>query len=310
MRTIRLEKAALTDAETAKLCAHLLGDSAYDVLIADDADVYRPDGSLLCRLRQGVLSETMCREAFPVWADAARPTNNRGYAGGVISTQQAADAYARKHGGVRAVFRTDKRYQVVMKNGELSNTAYARQVESGIVGYFDRAPRFPFCRLTAYNLNYPRRFRAVLPFIQRVDKAFAQLVPDRHAVQAAYIGRTSRDFFIHGTSFTTVTVNRNFQTAVHKDVGDLKSGFGVMSCLRRGRYSGCYFCFPKYRIALDMTTGCVLCADVHEWHGNTPIMGNKGMFERVSLVFYYRAKMEACGDAEQELYRAKRLADR
>src|SRR6516164_5233156 len=91
VRTIRLEKAALTDAETAKLCAHLLGDSAYDVLIADDADVYRPDGSLLSRLRQGVLSETMCREAFPVWADAARPTNNRGYAGGVISTQQAAD---------------------------------------------------------------------------------------------------------------------------------------------------------------------------------------------------------------------------
>ena len=102
-----------------------------------------------------------------------------------------------------------------------------------------------------------------------------------------------------------MTVNRNFQTAVHQDQGDLKQGFGVMSCLRRGRFDGCYFVFPKYRVALDMRTGCVLCGDVHEWHGNTPMRGNHGMFERVSLVFYYREKMKRCGSAEEELEHAK-----
>jgi Spy/CpxP family protein refolding chaperone len=86
----------------------------------------------------------------------------------------------------------------------------------------------------------------------------------------------------------------------------LKQGFGVMSCMRRGRFEGCYFVFPKYRIALDMGTGCVLCADVHEWHGNSPIKGNKGMFERVSLVLYYREQLKRCGTAAQELERSKK----
>ena len=307
LKLIRLERAALSDREADKLCAHLLDDSSYDLLIEDEADVYRPDGSLLCRLRQRVLPEAMCRAAFPVWADAAHYTGNRGAAGGIIDSQQEADAIARVSGGQRAHMISPTRFKRVKKDGKLSATVVARRVQSGIVGYFDRNTRYPYCRLTAYNLNNPARFRSVLPFIQRVDLEFSKLVPERYEAQRKYVLDTSDDFFIHGTSFTTVTVNRNFQTAVHKDVGDLKAGFGVMSCLRRGRYEGCYFCFPKYRVALNMKTGCVLCADVHEWHGNTPMRGNKGMFERVSMVFYYRERMKECGSAHDELERAKSL---
>lgn len=298
---MRLKKAALDDKQTAELAGHLLRDDAYDQLFDDDVDVYKPDGSLLCRFRQNVLSEKECRDAFPVWKEAATPTNNRGYAGGVIKSQ---DEIQERHG---AKVVTGTRYRAVKKDGTLSNTNHAKSVNSGIVGYFDRNPRFPYCRLTAYNLHHPGRFTGVMPFIQKIDRTFKALIPERYDAQYQYVKDTNADFFIHGTSFTTVTVNRNFQTAVHQDKGDLKAGFGVMSCLRRGRYDGCYFVFPKYRVALDMQTGCVLCADVHEWHGNTPLRGNKGLFERVSLVFYYREKMKECGSAEEELTRAKSL---
>jgi len=289
------------------LAAHLLGDNDYDVLLTEDCDVYKPDGSLLAKLRQNVLSEQECVRAFPVWKDAAHNTFNRGHAAGKLTPQAVEEFVKEKGQKVKVVSAT--RAHVIKNDGTVSFTKVAKPVQSGIVGYFDHAPknlRFPYCRLTAYNLNHPDRFRIVMPFIRQVDAEFKRLVPDRYDAQLGFVQETSPDFFIHGTSFTTVTVNRNFQTAVHQDVGDLKQGFGVMSCLRRGRFHGCYFVFPKYRVAFDMRTGCVLCADVHEWHGNSPMLGNKGMYERVSLVFYYRERMRECGSAQEELEKVKR----
>jgi hypothetical protein len=301
----RLRKPALTDAQTSQLAAHLLDDNAFDVLFRDDADVYRPDGSVLARFRQNVLSEAECAHTFPIWREAATETDQRGHAAGRITNQAEVAALAKRRAklGIKVVSATHT--ASVKHDGTLSNFHRAKIVQSGITGYFDRSPRYPYCRLTAYNLDHPTRFAAVVPFLQKIDAEFARLVPDRYAAQREYVLDTSQDFRIHGTVFTTVTVNRNFQTAVHKDVGDLKQGFGVMSCLRRGRYDGCFFVFPKWRVAFDMRTGCVLCGDVHEWHGNTPIKGNAGMYERVSLVLYYREKMRNCGSAEEELARAK-----
>ena len=130
-------------------------------------------------------------------------------------------------------------------------------------------------------------------------------MPERHAFQKDYAERTSSDFLIPGTAFTTVTVNRNWQTAVHRDKGDLKGGFGCMTAFSAGQYDGCYLIFPQYRVAVNMRSGDVCLADVHEWHGNSPIRRNTKFYERVSLVLYYREKMAQCGSAQEELERAK-----
>lgn len=301
-KVVNLKSTALTDKEAADLAGHLLSNDAYDQLFESDVDIYKPDGSLLCKLRQNVLSEAECAAAFPIWKEAAAPTYNRGSAAGIFDSEDKwGSGYA---GGIRPASAT--RARGVKADGTLSNTLVAPKVQSGIVGYFDRNARFPYCRMTSYNLEFPGRFVSVMPFIRKIDAQFQALVPDRYEAQRQIIAATHSDFFIHGTAFTTVTVNRNFQTAVHQDKGDLRAGFGVMSALRRGRFTGCYFVFPKYRVALDMRSGCILCADVHEWHGNTPFKGNAGMFDRVSLVFYYREKMMECGSAKYELARAKR----
>jgi hypothetical protein len=178
---------------------------------------------------------------------------------------------------------------------------------SGLAGYYDRYTRTPYCRLTAFNIDHSTEFDRARPLVRAVDRAFAEAVPDRYAAQQAIIQRTSPDFYIRGTVFTTMTVNHNWRTAQHRDAGDYAPGFGVMSVLEAGHYEGGYLVFPQYRVAVDMRTGGVCLADVHEWHGNTEIVGTPGSYVRISLVFYYRANMVLCGSAAEELERAKRV---
>ncbi len=198
------------------------------------------------------------------------------------------------------------------QDGTISKKTVAKTVLSGIVGFMEGNPRFPYCRLTAFNLQHMDQFNECMPYIRLIDEKFKDLMPDRWQAQMEWQTRTSEDFKIAGTSFTTITVNKNFPTAVHKDAGDLKQGFGVMSCLRSGpkglsdtTYKGGYTIFPKFKVAVNMTNGCICCADVHEWHGNLPITGIPGAYKRVSLVFYYREKIANCGSAEQERQRAE-----
>lgn len=298
MRRIELA-GGMPDEAVAALGGSFMGLKDFDILVSgEDATALKPDGSLLLVYRRSALPDASCRAAWLALRQAAVKQGNRGLAAGNVT--------AKSRLGNRVTARTTgTRIIPVRSDGTFSNTTYSREVRSGIVGYFDRYQRIPYCRLTAFNLERPERFRAALPFIRAVDRVFAENVPDRYAAQKEVIERTSPDFYIHGTAFTTVTVNRNWQTAVHRDAGDYRPGFGVMAVLQAGEYQGGYLVFPKYRIAVDMRSGGVCMADVHEWHGNTPIVGKPGFYERLSCVFYYRENMHRCGSAAEELEIAK-----
>ena len=290
----------LADAEVDALAGQLLTDDHWDTLVKDDADVYRPDGSVLMKFRKGALSSAVTGAA---WANLraaaeAQKNDNRGMAAGPLPEWPPVGGMPYGKVGKRI-------YHALKADGTISNTHRANLVASGIVGYFDRYPRIPYCRLTAYNLAHPGRFDAARPMIESVDQVFAKEMPDRYQAQREIIEKTSGDFYINGTVFTTITVNKNWQTAVHKDAGDYAPGFGVMTVFWAGKGDGCYFCYPRYGIAVRARTGDVVLSDVHEWHGNTPFHGLPGRYERLSCVFYYRAKMVNCGSADEELARAR-----
>lgn len=292
MRTIHLTS-KLPDEQADALAGALLTEASFDTLIDEDADVYKPDGSPLIRFRRAALPSAVIEPAYRALYDAAQATDNRGLAGGLVDQEKATLAIGKA---------SRTRYRALRKDEALSNTNRANRVDSGIVGYFDRNPRFPYCRLTEFNLSNPEKFQAALPFVHAVDKVFREHAPDRYQAQLQAIEQTSPDFYIKGTAFTTITVNRSFRTAVHKDVGDYKQGFGVMSAILAGQVGGCYLCFPAFRVAVNMRTRDVCLADVHEWHGNTPLLG-AGI--RLSCVFYYRERMMECGTVDEELARAK-----
>lgn len=302
MLTLTVEP-VMSSGEADALAGTLLDDSSFHTLITEDADVYKPNGEPLLKFRKNVIPKRVIPSAFDGLKAAATTTFNRGLAAGTAQDEELVKLNDGKRRFVKA--KGSPRLRLVKEDGTLSNTFMAKPVESGIVGYFDRNARMPYCRLTAFNLNKPEKFKKALPFIREVDSVFKAALPERYAAQAEVVEETSEDFLIHGTVFTTVTVNMNFRTAVHKDAGDLKQGFGVLSAIRAGTFDGCYFCFPEYGVAVDMQTADVLLGDVHEWHGNTPLVGKPGTYERLSLVFYYREGMAQCGTAEEELKRVQ-----
>jgi hypothetical protein len=82
-----------------------------------------------------------------------------------------------------------------------------------------------------------------------------------------------------------MTVNYNYQSANHKDAGDLDEGFGNLIVLERDqcvdsnaatRYEGGLLGFPQYGVALDVRQGDFCAVNVHEWHCNTQIVPSIG----------------------------------
>lgn len=265
-----------------------LDETSYDLLIEEDADVFTPEGELLLRFRKKCLPANLAREAFPILEKIKQKTNNRGYASGKLYMN--APPTKKLDGTLSKTHR-------VAKGGE---------VVSSVIGYFDRYPRIPYCRQTAFTANEPENFEKVLPFIRAVNAAYEEIDPERYEKQKVWAEKTSKDFIISGTTFTTITVNQNFQTAVHTDQGDLKEGLSNILVLRAGEFQGGNLVFPHYRAAVKLDTCDLLLFDSHHMHGNTPIFGKLGSYRRVSLVLYFREKMIDCGTAQQELERAKR----
>lgn len=183
----------------------------------------------------------------------------------------------------------------------ISDTTYANVVNSGIAGWFDRYPRIPYGRATAYTQNHFDKFKMAFPFLQSLDKGFKKLLPWRWGNQRAAADKVDPRFLVPGTVFTTVTVNKTFRTACHRDAGDFTEGLSNLLVLsNNGKYTGGYLVFPEYRIAVNVRPGDLLLVNNHEIiHGNTPIETYDDG-ERISLVCYLREKMLELGSYEYE----------
>ena len=117
--------------------------------------------------------------------------------------------------------------------------------QSNIIGYFDKRDRnfknSPLGRTTAFTSQQFDKWSKVIPLIENIDLQFKKLIPKNHAIQYKEAQKTK--FVIGDTAFSTVTINYNWRTALHKDAGDLKQGFGNLVVLEEGKYEGGSFWF-------------------------------------------------------------------
>jgi len=187
----------------------------------------------------------------------------------------------------------------------ISDTTYANVVNSGIAGWFDRYPRIPYGRATSYTQNHFDKFKLSFPFLQTLDNGFKELLPIRHAAQRAAADKIDPAFLVPGTVFTTVTVNKTFRTASHRDAGDFSDGLSNLLVLsNNGNYSGGYLILPEVRIAINIRPGDLLLVNNHEYiHCNTPMVMHDEEAERISLVCYLREKMLELGSKDYEEHR-------
>jgi len=301
----------LTEAETNAKLGTLLNDSDFD-----EDKIFRENVNAYCAetkaplffLRRGIISKELVVTAFNSFLKAAGKSYNRGMASGSDPGEEALSELLRLTGAVayRKAKGNATRYEVLCSDGSWSNTSYAAPINSGVAGFYPKTPRVPYCRLTAFTQNHVEEFRAGLPLVHLVDNVYKALVPDSYALQREEANRTSPDFVIKDTSFTTITVNKNWQTACHTDKGDFEQGFGNLVALRKGKYSGGFTILPRYRAGVDLQNGDVLLMDVHKVHGNSKIVKMAPGAVRLSLVHYYRADMINCGTQKDELEEARR----
>lgn len=298
--------------QTEALLGTHLTDEMQVTILRENTDVYDEwTGKCVLKFRRNVIPRETVESAHAALNEAAVTSTNRGIAAGLVDPDRL-DEIARMVGCKQVVLdgENSTRFRRVKADGSISATSYAIPVMSGVVGFMGGNPRFPYCRQTAYTQQNWEKFVKAYPIIKLVDTFYEALMPAEYAAQRAQANRTSPDFVIRDTAFTTVTVNKNWQTACHTDAGDFQGGFGNLVALRKGRFTGGYFVFPRYGVGVDMQNCDLLLGDVHQVHGNTPIHLVDRRATRISLVMYYREDIGSCGTTAQELQKARETFDK
>jgi len=283
-----------------------------------NVDIYKEDGSLLLKFRKNVLSDKDTSLLFNNLKGVATLGATRPNASGI--PKEGKYKYIKSKS-------TGKKLRVL--------TTKAR---SGIVGFYDTVSNFGQirsksiskrikCRTTAFTNKHMHKFKECLPVFKKIDRIYKKLVPTHYKYQKSQIKKINKKYTIPDTIFTTVTVNKNFRTALHKDSGDLKDSFGNLVICSEGEYEGGYTLFPQYGVGFDLRTGDFLAMDVHEWHCNTEMyetaedkefnkklpkiyfddpstgtLGGEKPFTRISFVCYLREKLRGCKESETKKY--------
>jgi len=313
-------KAKLTDEEIKGKEGEYFDEDSVDTIYDEDVDVYveTPQGKkLLAKLRKQVIEPDTIKTGWEGFWITAAPSRNRGAAAGPIDVKGKywSGKNPTEIKGWSAKYKLNGKTTSLMR---VNNNVF-----SSVLGYFDATPfmKLP-CRLTSYTMRYWKYYRHGLPFIHAIDNCFKTLVPDRYALQRKAAEQKPL-LHIHGTAFSSITINRNFRTALHRDAGDFREGYGNLSVIERGSYHGGYTLFPQFKVGFNVRTGDFLAMDVHEWHANTKLyeteedkkanknlprihkddletgtLGSEQPFSRVSFVCYLREKLRACKNSE------------
>ena len=196
-------------------------EKAIKTMIEEDTDIYgidpeNPDKKkLLAKFRKNVIPHDKIIQGWQNYYITAAPSRNRGAAAGPI---QAKGAYWKKR---KPTDITGWSAREVL-NGKVSKMRVNNNVFSSVLGYFEQTPFMGLpCRLTSYTQKYFKYYKGGIPFIEAIDAVFKKLVPERYALQKKAVDE--KPFFrIADTAFSSVTVNRNFRTALHCDAGDFR----------------------------------------------------------------------------------------
>lgn len=281
MQTVRLEKR-----HPGEYKATMMGPEHYDTLITDSAMVLGPDGEFIAAFLKRAIPMPVIAPAWSVLRDFNPKTDNRGSATGVKMVPRK-----KKDGTMQKTLRTPKGDEVI----------------SGVVGFMDRYVRIPYCRACSFNAQNPDKYAALVPLFREVDRVHRELDPAGWAHGKAHADKTKPEWLIPGTSYTTVTINKNFRTAAHLDAANLHDGTCAMLLIREGKFEGGNVVFPEWRFAVAMdTSDVVVFRNMKDFHGNTAIVGKSKNYQRCTLVHYFREAMLNCGSLDEELERAKR----
>lgn len=260
-----------------------LNESHYDELLNEDVTVRGPDGEIIFIFLKRALSKESVAKAWSAIESWWPQSPLRAQAKGI---------------------KQQYKYEDGKKTNYLKNRTYCC---SGVMGYFDRFPTIPCCRPCAFNANDPKKFELMNPISEEIALLHKQHDPDSWKVYSDFRGRTHSDWMIPKTPYTTITMNKNFQTWPHKDGKNLPVTC-PMTIIRKGKYRGGNLVFPEWRVAVNIdTTDLIMFMNANEWHGNTRITGVTEDYVRASFIWYCRKNMTDCLSGAEEIERIKNM---
>ena len=295
----------------------------YGLAHPDDVAIGKPSRYLLAKFRKSVFTTEQVQVGWDAFRLLAIPSRNRGAAAGPIDLKGIYWAQ-------RKPVETTGWSTRYMQDGKASKMRVNNVVASGVIGNYEKTPFLGQpCRMTGYTRRGLKQYLHGIPFLEAIDQEFKELVPESHKLQLAAVSKKPM-YQISNTAFSTLTVNMNFRTALHKDAGDYEQGFGNLSVIEWGKYHGGETMFPRFGIGFNLRTGDFVALDVHEWHCNAPItetaedeafnktlpdirtrdpktgvVGSQERYQRISFVCYFREKIANCKESETRDYYKK-----
>ena len=301
------------DDEIKKKEGHWFDKKDIDILVKSDTILKKKTNNgykVIAIFKKKYIEPELNKLAFKCYHKAAMPSRGRGAAAGLINKKSV-------YWDKRIPVNIDKWSTSYIVNGEKSKMKVNNQVASNVIGFYEATPFLNLPpRMTNYTRTHLEKVKEGLPYIEKLDKFYNENVPEIYKIQKKRAMKRN-ELRIPKTAFSTITVNRNFRTGLHRDAGNFTEGFAVMSVLERGRYKGGFTLFPQYGIAFDIREGdCLVFDNTKEWHCNTdfiesekdkiynnnlediykdnPEVGTAGLdkkFTRISFVAYLREKI-------------------
>lgn len=257
-------------------------DPFWTVIDEDIKLVDADTNDVILIMKKNVIPKEHAKIAYERLMPVAKSNSNsnRGIAGGKLDIKKIFTTRPNFKVGKQTEFRV----YPLLKNGNVGKTHYCNPVSSSIVGWTDipkRTEKDVKCRLTAFTARHFEKFSETFPFFEKIDQVYEELAPEHRKRQKEYANNTVA--LISNTTFSTITVNHLFRSALHKDAGDYKDGLGAFSVWQSEKESG-ELLFPEFGIAARMCTGDVLLFNSHLWHCTAPIQSK----ERLTFVCYLR----------------------
>lgn len=308
----------LSDRECDDLKGTYMGNNSYETIISEDCDYYC-EGVPIFKFRKNAFNKDLLTTAWDNCKNMAVASRGRGAAAGPIDPESV---YWKKR-EIAWSSKWSAKYMVVdKKTGEKkqSKMRVNNTTASSPIGYYGKTKGLGVdlpCRLSHYTRTNLDKYHKATPFFQAIANHYKDLLPDQYNSQMERA--KVNDYHIPETPFSTITINRNFRTALHQDSGDF-GGWACLSVLEENKYSGGLFVLPKFKVAIDMRHGDLLIADVHQYHGNTElyeseedkkyndenpqktfndnlevgVLGLNNRFSRISFVCYLREDIINC----------------
>ncbi len=280
----------------------------YDTVVDASTDAYdADDGRLVFRFRRGVIptaSLDLARRVFGEIDARMRPSFRRKSAAGRLDLERIREARPDVV-AVEPVGPGGFEGHFILKSGKRLRDPMSNPVSSFMAGYnYDRYRGLGVP--TGFTAKHATEWRLSVPFFESIGSAFERAMPDvaRHMRQWCASHDVAPRFTIGNTCLSTVAVNVNYESCYHVDNGDMPSGYSTLTAMRvDGDYQGGLLVLPRYRIAIDIRDGDLLCNQSHvDLHGNTAVRSLQKGAKRLSFVTYLKRLLM---HAERSVRRAR-----